>query len=525
MTRQGGQARGPGGAGPGSADAGRTGAGGADGSGAGLPGTDGPEASRAGTDALSTRPPGAPGPPQRSKGKTRASAVRVSITRRLSAVATFLAAAALAALVAIDLITHVLLILASLLSLGIAVSAGAYAITRRRLRRIAAVILVLLALAAPLALVAIYGSALELLLLLVLLVVIRLAARYALGRGMSALKSGPTPGTRVGPAARPVLIMNPRSGDGKAERLGLAEEASRRGIPTVLLRPGDDLEELALQAVADGADVIGMAGGDGSQALVADVCRRHDVAFACIPAGTRNHLAMDLGLDREDLTGSLGAFGEAVERRIDLGLVGDRVFVNNATAGLYAKIVQSPEYRERKVGTALDLLPSMLGPDAAPYDLRYTGPDGTEHATAHLVLVSNDPYELEGREGFGSRRRLDAGRLGIVTATFESARDLARLVRLQAVGQASRFPGWTEWTDTSFELRADGPVEVGIDGEAMLLDPPIQFRTASRALRVRIPRHAPGYSPAAAAPVSAWSAVTALLRTTAGHQVDIGGHH
>src|SRR4029453_16348118 len=190
-----------------------------------------------------------------------------------------------------------------------------------------------------------------------------------------------------------------------------------------------------------GADVLGMAGGDGSQALVAGVAMRHDVAFVCVPAGTRNHLAMDLGLDRDDVVAALDAFGEAVERRIDLGLVGDRVFVNNATAGLYARIVQSPAYRDRKMGTALELLPGMLGPDAVPFDLRFTGPDGTEHGSAHLILVSNDRYELGGGEGFGSRRRVDAGTLGIVAARFRSSGELARFVQLAAARRTRHLFG------------------------------------------------------------------------------------
>jgi diacylglycerol kinase family enzyme len=106
--------------------------------------------------------------------------------------------------------------------------------------------------------------------------------------------------------------MNPKSGGGKVERFNLVEEARRRGIEPVVLAPGDDLLQLAEQAVAGGADVIGMAGGDGSQALVATVATRHDVGFVCVPAGTRNHLAMDLGLDRADVAGALDAFGEAV---------------------------------------------------------------------------------------------------------------------------------------------------------------------------------------------------------------------
>jgi diacylglycerol kinase family enzyme len=313
--------------------------------------------------------------------------------------------------------------------------------------------------------------------------------------------------------------MNPRSGGGKVERFHLVEEARRRGIDPVVLAPGDDLRQLAEQAVAGGADVVGMAGGDGSQALVASVAARHGVGFVCVPAGTRNHLAMDLGLDRADVAGALDAFGQAVERRIDLGMAGERVFVNNATAGLYAKIVQSPAYRDRKVGTALELLPTMLGPDATPLDLRFTGPDGSEHASAHLILVSNDPYELGSGEGFGSRRRIDAGNLGIVAATFRTSGEIARLVEAEAAGRSWRPPGWVEWAGASFRLHSGQPVEVGIDGEALVLDPPIEFRTLPGALRVRIPLGAPGYSPAAAAPTRGWATVTALLRTVAGRPV------
>jgi diacylglycerol kinase family enzyme len=336
------------------------------------------------------------------------------------------------------------------------------------------------------------------------------------------LKSSPTPGTPVGPATRPVLLMNPKSGGGKVERFNLVEEASRRGIEPVVLKPGDDLLALAEQAVAGGADVLGMAGGDGSQALVATVASKHDVGFVCIPAGTRNHLAMDLGLDRNDVVGALDAFGDAVERRIDLGMVGDRVFVNNATVGLYAKIVQSPAYRAHKVGTALELLPNMLGPDAAPFDLRFTGPDGTEHPSTHLILVSNDRYELGSGEGFGSRRSIDGGNLGIVAATFRSSSEIARLVEAQAAGRTWRPPGWVEWADGSFELNSSQPVEIGIDGEAMVLEPPIRFRTLPAALRVRIPLGAPGYSPAAAAPTKGWATIPALLRAAAGRPVALG---
>jgi diacylglycerol kinase family enzyme len=445
----------------------------------------------------------------------------VSVTRRVGAIVALAAAAAVVVVEVVALARNLLLLLVAVACLGLAIAAAAYAVTRTGARRSVAAVVAVLALVAPVVLVVAQGQLWLVLLLVGLVALAGAATRYALGRDLKSLKSGPTPGTAVGPAARPALLMNPRSGGGKVERFRLVEEARRRGIDPVVLAPGDDLLALAREAVGRGADVIGMAGGDGSQALVAGVAMAHDVAFVCVPAGTRNHLAMDLGLDRDDVVGALDAFGPALERRIDLGLVGDRVFVNNATAGLYAKIVQSPEYRDRKVGTALELLPRMLGPDAAPFDLRFTGPDGTEYQTAHLILVSNDKYELGRGEGFGSRRRLDAGTLGIVAARFRSPGDIARFVQLQATGRARRFSGWAEWTDTSFELRSGQPVEVGIDGEAILLDPPIRFRVAPGALRVRIPPRAPGYSPAAAAPTPGWSTITALLQTAAGRPVTI----
>jgi diacylglycerol kinase family enzyme len=445
----------------------------------------------------------------------------VSRTRRASAIVALVAAVAVLAVAVAGLVQHPLVLLVALACLGVAIAAASYALTRTGARRLLAAVVAVGALVAPLVLVVAYGRLLQLLLLIALVVITAAATRYGLGRDLRSLKSGPTPGAVVGPAARPVLLMNPKSGGGKVGRFHLVEEAKRRGIEPIVLAPGDDLRRLAEQAVARGADVLGMAGGDGSQALVAGVATAHGVGFVCVPAGTRNHLAMDLGLDREDVVAALDAFGAAVERRIDLGLVDDRVFVNNATMGLYAKIVQSPAYRDHKVDTALELLPGMLGPNATPFDLRFVGPDGTEHESVHLILVSNNRYELSHPEGFGSRRHLDAGTLGIAAARLQSPGEAARFARTQAAGRPRRPAGWAEWSDTSFQVGSGQPVEVGIDGEAMSLDPPIRFRILPGALRVRIPPRAPGYSPAAAVPTPGWATLTALWQTAAGRPVTI----
>ena len=236
------------------------------------------------------------------------------------------------------------------------------------------------------------------------------AARVALAQRRG--RSGPER-----PAARrpthPVLIMNLKSGGGKAERFGLVDRCRERGIEPVVLTPGSDLLQLAEDAVARGADVIGMAGGDGSQALVASVASRHGLPFVVVPAGTRNHFALDLGLDRDDVVGALDAFTRRASTRvIDLAEVNGRVFVNNASMGVYAKIVQSEEYRDAKVQTTAAMLPELLGPDATPLDLRFTLPGGDEATTAQLLLVSNNPYQLSGLRGAGTRERMDDGLLG-----------------------------------------------------------------------------------------------------------------
>jgi hypothetical protein len=238
----------------------------------------------------------------------------LSAARRASAIVALAAGGAVFAVTVAGLVEEPLSLMVALAGLGMAIAAASYAVTRAGARRVVAAAVAVLALVAPLVLVVASGRLLHVLLLIALLVLAGAATRHALGRDIRSLKSGPTPGVAVGPATHPVLIMNAKSGGGKVERFQLVEEARRRGIEPIVLAPGDDLRQLAEQAVARGADVIGMAGGDGSQAAVAAVATAHDVGFVCVPAGTRNHLAMDLGLDRDDLVGALDAFEAAVER-------------------------------------------------------------------------------------------------------------------------------------------------------------------------------------------------------------------
>jgi diacylglycerol kinase family enzyme len=288
---------------------------------------------------------------------------------------------------------------------------------------------------------------------------------------------------------RPMLFYNPRSGGGKADRFHLRSEARRRGIEPLELRQGDDLEHLVRDAVFDGADALAMAGGDGSQAIVAMVAAELKLPYACIPAGTRNHFALDLGVDRDDVVGALDAFVDGGERQVDLAEVNGQVFVNNVSLGLYADAVQRPGYREAKLHTLLDTVPDVLGPGSEPSGLRWRSANG--HASAVAILVSNNPYRLGRAIGSGTRPRLDSGVLGVAVLAS---------VGHGANGSRRRRLAMRQWATPAFEIEADGPVAAGIDGEATVLDPPLRFTIRPGALRVRVAPGHPGASPSALEP-------------------------
>jgi diacylglycerol kinase family enzyme len=257
-----------------------------------------------------------------------------------------------------------------------------------------------------------------------------------------------------------------------------------------MLDHGLDLEQLARDAIARGADCLGMAGGDGSQALVASIAVECGVPFVCVSAGTRNHFALDLGIDRNDPRNSLYAFRDAIERRIDHATVNDRFFVNNVSLGIYATIVQQDGYRDAKVETTKALLPEMLGKTDKPFDLQFTDADGTEVDGAFLIQVSNNPYVLDTFLDATERRSIDTGRLGVIALTAATGKDAAALVTLAALGKhtRNRSRNWHELTPETFEVRSrSGKAFAGVDGEALEMDTPLVFRIHPRGLRLLVP--------------------------------------
>ena len=304
------------------------------------------------------------------------------------------------------------------------------------------------------------------------------AARTALAPATAEPDNAPRP-------VRPWALMNPRSGGGKVDRFGLADRARAAGVRVTLLGPGhQDVAALAEDAVRDGADLLAVAGGDGTQALVAEVAARHQLPFLVVPAGTRNHFALDLGLDRDDPAKALDALTDGVELRVDLGFAAGRVFVNNASFGTYAAVVGEPGYREEKRRTALRMMPGLLSGPSAPR-LRMLA-DGTRAEGLQALLVSNNPYlRAVDASRPGRRERLDSGRLGVLGVRVEGA------VRAAGMARGPRAAGLLRLTAGEVVVEADTPaVPAGVDGEHVLLPAPVVCRIAPGALRVRVPRDA-----------------------------------
>jgi len=416
------------------------------------------------------------------------------MSRRLLAMAALVVGAAtivLALWVAVSEFPRGLLLLGCIL---VAVAAGWYGLLRRGTVRVVGLLVAALALVGATVSLLARGAPLVDVLVVAGVLLSSAAAAAAFTRHVD-LPSVPAP-------RHPVLFFNPRSGGGKAERFALAVEAPKRGIKAVKLDTGDDLEALVRAAVADGADGLAMAGGDGSQAVVATIASELDLPYACIPAGTRNHFALDLGVDRDDVVGALDAFVDAGERRVDLGDVNGTVFVNNVSLGLYAETVQHAGYRDAKIRTMLDTVPDVLGPAGSGLDLRWRGPGGHEHRGGAAVLVSNNSYRLGRGIGSGTRPRIDEGELGITVIGTVSWQDL---------DDRSLQRPWRAWSAPAFVVDSKEPVPAGVDGEALQLDPPLTFSIRHRVLRVRIARQHPGASPSAMAPATLKDSVVALL--------------
>jgi diacylglycerol kinase family enzyme len=268
-------------------------------------------------------------------------------------------------------------------------------------------------------------------------------------------------------------LVNPNSGGGAASRARIAERARERGIAVVLLGSNQDLTAAIDDALDGGADALGVAGGDGSVSSVAAAAWAHRLPLVCVPAGTRNHFARDLGLDPDDPAAVLDAFTDGAEAHIDVATVNGRLFLNVVSLGIYGEAIRRSAYRDAKLSTLIETARTVLGPGGEIPELDLVDDRGIQHDHPAVVLVSNNPYAPARPSARGARPTLTGGRLGIIV-----------------IGKPAGIhrPPARSWSATSLEVDAAAPIHAGLDGEAVELDPPLRFKIQPGALRVRVPR-------------------------------------
>jgi diacylglycerol kinase family enzyme len=287
---------------------------------------------------------------------------------------------------------------------------------------------------------------------------------------------------------RPWLLVNPRSGDGKAARLGLMDAAQGRGIQVHALQPGENPADLAREALVNGADAIGAAGGDGTLAMVAAVAIADRVPFMCVPIGTRNHFAADLGLDRSRPLTALDVVDRHKARMasVDVGVVNGRLFLNNVSLGAYADLVSEPGYRANKLGTAHTILPLTFRGEREPLQVAVRLPDGRSYADAVVLFVANNPYSPSPLES-GARPRLDAGELQVSLLRARTGKEIVSILRSGGRVTADAET-WAQWTTRTLLVESAQPrVAAGIDGEFVTLETPLDFSIMPKSLHVLLP--------------------------------------
>ena len=285
------------------------------------------------------------------------------------------------------------------------------------------------------------------------------------------------------------LILNPAAGSASAYLGRLIGAAREHGIQVHVLKPGEDARLATLAAAEDGAGSLAVAGGDGSVAAVAGVAMERDLPLVVVPIGTLNHFARDLGLDLARPLRALDAFAsDHHERRVDVGRINGRPFINNVSLGVYAEMLGDPGYRRDKLRVAQTKLQAVFSDPELRRALRITPPDEAPLESVVAVVVSNNPYEFARWDRLGQRHRLDTGTLQISVLDASTLDELEELLAGTLLGAIKFRPALRHWTFERLDMGVLGEkVRVGVDGEPITLEAPLRFSVDPGALRVLVP--------------------------------------
>lgn len=289
---------------------------------------------------------------------------------------------------------------------------------------------------------------------------------------------------------RPILIINPKSGNGRAIKAGIPDKARELGIEVVITSKNDNIEELARRAADDGADVLGVSGGDGTLGAVAKVAIEKNLPLVILPGGTRCHFTRDVGFDPKQIGDALTSFS-GIEHRVDAGSINGRIFLNNASFGLYANIVSHDEYRQNKLATTQKTLQSLLASKIPYYPLYFHDNNNQLHRDAVQILVGVNAYQTLSVFELGQRTRLDQGILQITVITRLDSGLASKILR-QTLPMTDLLrtdsDHFMQWEAKEFIVdNKKNEIEVGVDGENEVYTSPVNIHILPKKLRLMVP--------------------------------------
>ena len=273
----------------------------------------------------------------------------------------------------------------------------------------------------------------------------------------------------------------------------LREKFSAHGFDArvTLAAGGKDMISAAKAALADGLPIVVAGGGDGTINAVASVLAGTDARFGVLPLGTLNHFAKDMGIPLT-LDDAIANIARGVPKRVDVGEVNDRVFLNNSSLGLYPDMVRDREKQQRRLGRGkwLAALWATLGAlRRYPFlSVRLRLADGEEHARrTPFVFIGNNEYTMQGFS-IGERTRLDGGRLSLYVAQRPGRLGLLRLAWSALRGKLAQERDFDVLATESMEVETRHQhLPVATDGEVNIMATPLRYRIRPGALNVIVP--------------------------------------
>ncbi len=287
------------------------------------------------------------------------------------------------------------------------------------------------------------------------------------------------------------VILNSARGDARSVAERITQVARNAAVELRIdICDGASLAAAARHALDLGSTTVAAAGGDGTISSVAAVLVGTNVTLGVLPLGTLNHFAKDLGIPL-DIDQAIATVLANRVVAVDVAEVNDRIFINNSSVGLYPRLVWERERQQEQGRRKLSALASAAWTVWRRYR-RVTVMLNHERGNAirvrtPFVFVGNNMYQLSGLD-FGSRARLDGGRLHLCMAPELSAVGVLRVMGEVLVGRLANFDQFESVAATTLTIDAWRPqIGVAIDGEVTVLRPPLRYRIHPRALRVAVP--------------------------------------